>query len=65
MEQTLLLIFDLVIIIEAYHIQNGSMEKEKAFAYKCVKIFCDNDDVAMLTAISLQTGDDNFQDFLS
>lgn len=32
--------FDLVIIDEAHHIRNGSMEKEKAFEYKCVKYFC-------------------------
>lgn len=52
--------FDLVIIDEAHHIRNGSMEKEKAFAYKCVKYICDHADaVVMLTATPLQTGDDD------
>ena len=52
--------FDLVIVDEAHHIRNGSMEKEKAFAYKCVKYFCDHADaVVMLTATPLQTSDDN------
>ena len=52
--------FDLVIIDEAHHIRNGSMEKEKAFEYKCVKYFCDNADaVVMLTATPLQTSDDD------
>lgn len=52
--------FDLVIVDEAHHIRNGSMEKEKAFAYKCVKTMCDNADaVIMLTATPLQTGDDD------
>ena len=52
--------FDLVIIDEAHHIRNGSMEKEKAFAYKCVKYFCDHaDSVVMLTATPLQTSDDD------
>ena len=52
--------FDLVIVDEAHHIRNGSMEKEKAFAYKCVKYFCDNADaVVMLTATPLQTSDDD------
>ena len=52
--------FDLVIIDEAHHIRNGSMEKEKAFEYKCVKYFCDNaDSVVMLTATPLQTSDDD------
>ena len=47
--------FDLVIIDEAHHIRNGSMEKEKAFAYKCVKYICDHADaVVMLTATPLQ-----------
>lgn len=50
--------FDLVIIDEAHHIRNGSMEKDKAFAYKCVKHFCDNAEaVIMLTATPLQTSD--------
>ncbi len=50
--------FDLVIVDEAHHIRNGSMDKEKAFAYKCTKYFCDHADaVIMLTATPLQTGD--------
>lgn len=52
--------FDLVIIDEAHHIRNGSMEKEKAFEYKCVKYFSDHADaVVMLTATPLQTSDDD------
>ena len=52
--------FDLVIIDEAHHIRNGSMEKEKAFEYKCVKYFCDHADaVIMLTATPLQTSDND------
>lgn len=52
--------FDLVIIDEAHHIRNGSLEKEKAYAYKCTKYFCDHADaVVMLTATPLQTGDDD------
>ena len=52
--------FDLVIVDEAHHIRNGSMDKEKAYAYKCVKYFCDHADaVVMLTATPLQTGDDD------
>ena len=52
--------FDLVIVDEAHHIRNGSMEKEKAFAYKCTKYFCDHADaVVMLTATPLQTGDND------
>ncbi len=52
--------FDIVIVDEAHHIRNGSMEKEKAFEYKCVKYFCDNADaVVMLTATPLQTSDDD------
>lgn len=50
--------FDLVIVDEAHHIRNGSTDKEKAFAYKCTKYFCDHADaVVMLTATPLQTGD--------
>lgn len=50
--------FDLVIVDEAHHIRNGSLDKEKAFAYKCTKYFCDHADaVVMLTATPLQTGD--------
>ena len=52
--------FDLVIVDEAHHIRNGSMEKEKAYAYKCVNYFCEHADaVVMLTATPLQTGDDD------
>lgn len=52
--------FDLVIIDEAHHIRNGSLDKEKAFEYKCVKYFCDHADaVVMLTATPLQTSDDD------
>ena len=52
--------FDLVIVDEAHHIRNGSLEKEKAYAYKCTKYFCDHADaVVMLTATPLQTGDDD------
>ena len=52
--------FDLVIVDEAHHIRNGSMEKDKAFAYKCTKYFCDHADaVVMLTATPLQTGDND------
>ena len=50
-----LLRFDLVIVDEAHHIRNGSEQKEKAFAYKCTKAFCDRADaVVMLTATPLQ-----------
>ena len=50
--------FDLVIIDEAHHIRNGSMDKEKAYAYKCVHYFCQYADaVVMLTATPLQTSD--------
>ena len=52
--------FDLVIIDEAHHIRNGSLDKEKAFAYKCVRYFCEHADaVVMLTATPLQTRDDD------
>lgn len=52
--------FGLVIVDEAHHIRNGSMEKEKAYAYKCTKYFCDHADaVVMLTATPLQTGNDD------
>lgn len=52
--------FDLVIIDEAHHIRNGSLDKEKAFAYKCVHYFCEHADaVVMLTATPLQTADDD------
>lgn len=52
--------FDLVIVDEAHHIRNGSDDKEKAFAYKCTKYFCDHADaVVMLTATPLQTNDND------
>ena len=52
--------FDLVIVDEAHYIRNGSMDKEKAYGYKCTKYFCDHADaVVMLTATPLQTGDDD------
>lgn len=52
--------FDLVIIDEAHNIRNGSMEKDRAFAYKCVKYFCDHADaVVMLTATPLQNSNDD------
>lgn len=52
--------FDLVIIDEAHHIRNGSLDKEKAYAYKCVRYFCEHADaVVMLTATPLQTSDDD------
>lgn len=52
--------FDLIIVDEAHHIRNGSMVKEKAFAYKATKYFCDNADaVVMLTATPLQTSNDD------
>ena len=52
--------FDLVIVDEAHHIRNGSMEQERAFEYKCVKFFCDHSDsVVMLTATPLQNSDDD------
>lgn len=58
--------FDLVIIDEAHHIRNGSMEKEKAYAYKCVRYFCEHADaVVMLTATPLQTGDDDLYTLLN
>lgn len=57
--------FDLVIIDEAHHLRNGSMEKEKAFAYKCVHYFCENADaVVMLTATPLQTSNDDLYTLL-
>ena len=53
-------LFDLVIVDEAHHIRNGSDDKEKAFAYKCTKYFCDHADaVVMLTATPLQTSDND------
>lgn len=52
--------FDLVIVDEAHNIRNGSMEKEKAYAYKCVRYFCEHADaVVMLTATPIQTSDDD------
>ena len=50
--------FDLVIIDEAHHIRNGSLDKDKAYAYKCVRYFCEHADaVVMLTATPIQTSD--------
>ncbi|MBQ6700716.1 MAG: DEAD/DEAH box helicase family protein [Oscillospiraceae bacterium] len=58
--------FDLVIIDEAHHIRNGSIDKEKAFAYKCVRYFCEHADaVVMLTATPLQTSDDDLYTLLN
>lgn len=58
--------FDLVIIDEAHHLRNGSMEKDKAFAYKCVHFFCEHADaVVMLTATPLQTSDDDLYTLLN
>lgn len=58
--------FDLVIVDEAHHIRNGSMDKEKAFAYKCTKYFCDHAEaVIMLTATPLQTGDHDLYTLLN
>ena len=58
--------FDLVILDEAHHIRNGSLDKEKAYAYKCTKYFCDHADaVVMLTATPLQTGDDDLYTLLN
>lgn len=52
--------FDLVIIDEAHHLRNGSMDKDKAFAYKCCRYFCEHaNSVVMLTATPLQTSDDD------
>jgi len=52
--------FDLVIIDEAHHIRNGSIDRDKAFAYKCVRYFCEQASaVVMLTATPLQTQDDD------
>ncbi|MBP3856863.1 MAG: DEAD/DEAH box helicase family protein [Ruminiclostridium sp.] len=52
--------FDLVIVDEAHHIRNGSLDKEKAYAYKCVRYFCEHADaVVMLTATPLQTSNDD------
>ncbi len=58
--------FDLVIIDEAHHLRNGSMEKDKAFAYKCVRYFCEHADaVVMLTATPLQTSNDDLYTLLN
>ena len=51
---------------EAHHLRNGSMEKDKAFAYKCVHYFCEHADaVVMLTATPLQTSDDDLYTLLN
>lgn len=58
--------FNLVIIDEAHHIRNGSLEKDKAYAYKCVRYFCEHADaVVMLTATPLQTSDDDLYTLLN
>lgn len=58
--------FDLVIIDEAHHIRNGSMEKEKAFNYKCVRYFCEHSDaVVMLTATPIQNSDHDLYTLLN
>ena len=58
--------FDLVIVDEAHHIRNGSLEKEKAYNYKCVKYFCDHADaVVMLTATPIQNSDDDLYTLLN
>ncbi len=58
--------FDLVIVDEAHHIRNGSMDKEKAYAYKCVKYFCDHARaVVMLTATPLQNSNDDLYTLLN
>lgn len=58
--------FNLVIVDEAHHIRNGSMDKDRAFAYKCVKYFCDHADaVVMLTATPLQNSDDDLYTLLN
>ena len=38
----------LVIVDEAHHLRNGSMEKDKAFAYKCVHYFCQHADAVVI-----------------
>ena len=51
---------DLVIVDEAHHIRNGSLDKDKAYAYKCVRYFCEHANaVVLLTATPLQTSDDD------
>ena len=61
-----LLHFDLVIVDEAHHIRNGSELKDKAYAYKCTKIFCDRADaVVMLTATPLQNGNHDLYTLLN
>ncbi len=58
--------FDLVIIDEVHHLRNGSLEKEKAYAYKCVHYFCQHADaVVMLTATPLQTSNDDLYTLLN
>lgn len=58
--------FDLVIIDEAHHLRNGSMDKDKAFNYKCVHYFCEHADaVVMLTATPLQTSNDDLYTLLN
>ena len=58
--------FDLVIVDETHHIRNGSVDKDKAYAYKCVKYFCDHADaVVLLTATPLQNSDDDLYTLLN
>lgn len=58
--------FDLVIIDEAHKIRNGSLEKDKAFEYKCVRYFCEHAKaVVMLTATPVQTRDDDLYTLLN
>ena len=58
--------FDLVIIDEAHQLRNGSLDKDKAFAYKCVRYFCEHANaVVMLTATPLQTKDDDLYTLLN
>ena len=58
--------FDLVIIDEAHHLRNGSLDKQKAYAYKCVHYFCEHADaVVMLTATPLQTSNDDLYTLLN
>ena len=58
--------FDLVIIDEAHHIRNGSLEKEKAYNYKCVHYLCEHADaVVMLTATPIQNSDHDLYTLLN
>lgn len=58
--------FDLIIVDEAHHIRNGSLLMDKAYAYKCVKYFCDHADaVVFLTATPLQNSNDDLYTLLN